>query len=577
MIGYVCKYTPVELLTALGAEPVRIQPACANFDLADACMHANVCSFAKAALEDIAVKDYEGIVLTTCCDSIRRLRDVLACRFPEKFLFMLDVPRVVSASSIRLFARDLKRLVAEFQAFSGNLLRRECLAELLVSQNPAASGSDRAPRAMAPRVGLLGARHDESLSRVIEDAGIQVGFDLTCVGGSRTVAATPEELGKLEGPEGLDEGALIDLYADRLLRQVPCLRMWDAGGREAFLGDHAGEVDGLVYHTVKFCDLYSYEYAHLHRRSNIPVLKIETDATSQSSGQIQTRVEAFGESLRAAKKADAAPPRRPHSRRAGACVLGIDSGSTSTNAAIVSASGELVASEVIRTGARAGESARAVLGQVLAKAGLERDDLGLIVATGYGRVSVDFADVAVTEISCHGKGAWFFDPDVRTILDIGGQDSKAIRLEDNGEVADFAMNDKCAAGTGRFLEAMARTLECDITELGALSLSSKHEVEISSMCTVFAESEVIGLIANDVDKADIAHGVHVSIAGRAFSLLRRVGLEPAYMMTGGVANNPGVVAELERLIGARLRICDNPAIVGAVGAAVCGLERLAKN
>lgn len=571
MIGYVCKYTPVELLTALGAEPVRIQPACANFDLADACMHANVCSFAKAALEDIAVKDYEGIVLTTCCDSIRRLHDVLASRYPEKFLFMLDVPRAVDASSTRLFARDLKRLVAEFRAFSGAALRRECLAELLVSQNATALGPVRSNRATAPCVGLLGARHDESLSRVIEDAGIAVGFDLTCVGGPRTVSATPEEL------EGLDDDALIDLCAERLLRQVPCLRMWDAGEREAFLGDHAGDVDGLVYHTVKFCDLYSYEYAYLHERSDIPVLKIETDATSQSSGQIRTRVEAFGESLHAARKVDAAPPRRLHARRAGSCVLGIDSGSTSTNAAILSASGELIASEVIRTGARAGDSARAVLGQVLAKAGLERDDLGLIVATGYGRVSVDFADETVTEISCHGKGAWFFDPDVRTILDIGGQDSKAIRLDDDGEVADFAMNDKCAAGTGRFLEAMARTLECDITELGALSLSSRHEVEISSMCTVFAESEVIGLIANDVDKADIAHGVHVSIAGRAFSLLRRVGLEPAYMMTGGVANNPGVVAELERLVGARLRICDNPAIVGAVGAAVCGLERLTKN
>lgn len=171
--------------------------------------------------------------------------------------------------------------------------------------------------------------------------------------------------------------------------------------------------------------------------------------------------------------------------------LGIDSGSTSTNAVILDENRQIKAFSVVRTGAKSSQSADAALADVLKKAGLDREDISLIVSTGYGRVSIPFADKNVTEISCHGKGAHLLFPDVHTILDIGGQDSKAIRLNDNGEVADFVMNDKCAAGTGRFLEMMARSLEISIDELGPVSLQSKENIEISSMCSVFAESEVI--------------------------------------------------------------------------------------
>ena len=254
-------------------------------------------------------------------------------------------------------------------------------------------------------------------------------------------------------------------------------------------------------------------------------------------------------------------------------ILGIDSGSTSTNAAILDEKKNLIAFSVVRTGAKSGESAQRILEEVLQKANLTREDLSAIISTGYGRVSIPFADANVTEISCHGRGAHYFDPTVRTILDIGGQDSKAIRLSDTGEVKDFVMNDKCAAGTGRFLEMMARTLELPIEELGPVSLQWTEEVEISSMCSLFAESEVISLIARNKEKADIAHGVHKAIAGRAYGLMRRVGLTPRYMMTGGVAKNPGVVKAVEEKLGERLIICPEPEIVGAVGAALWGLEQ----
>lgn len=255
-------------------------------------------------------------------------------------------------------------------------------------------------------------------------------------------------------------------------------------------------------------------------------------------------------------------------------VLGIDSGSTSTNAVIMDQNREIKAFSVVRTGAKSGESAERILNDVLEKAGMKREDLSWIVSTGYGRVSIPFADETVTEISCHGKGAHYFNPKIRTILDIGGQDSKAIKLDEKGEVIDFVMNDKCAAGTGRFLEAIARTLEVGIDELGPIALQSKEKITITSMCTVFAESEVISLIANNKEKADIADGICHAIAAKAFSLLKRVGLEEEFMMTGGVAKNPGVVHAVEEKIQSKLYICPEPEIVGAVGAALYALSKL---
>ena len=214
------------------------------------------------------------------------------------------------------------------------------------------------------------------------------------------------------------------------------------------------------------------------------------------------------------------------------------------------------------------------MGEILEKAGLKREDISWIVSTGYGWVSIDFADENVTEISCHGRGAHYFNPSVRTILDIGGQDSKAIHLNEAGEVTDFVMNDKCAAGTGRFLEMIARTLEIDVDELGPVALRSTEDIEITSMCSVFAESEVISLIANNKEKADIANGVCRAIAGKAYSLLKRVGMEETFMMTGGVAKNPGVVRAVEEKIQSRLYICPEPEIVGAAGAALYALDKM---
>ena len=264
------------------------------------------------------------------------------------------------------------------------------------------------------------------------------------------------------------------------------MRMEQASNRDELIRRCAGSVDGIIYHTVQFCDNYAYEYAWLKNWLDRPMLLLETDYTRQSSGQVRTRIEAFLESLTAERH-------RPEKQRRSdgtMYVMGIDSGSTSTNAVIMDQDRKIRAFSVVRTGAKSGVSADRVLKDVLEKAGLVREDISWIVSTGYGRVSIEFADENVTEISCHGKGAHYFNPEIRTILDIGGQDSKAIRLSETGEVKDFVMNDKCAAGTGRFLEMIARTLKVSLDELGTIALTSKEK--IGSELYICEEPEIVG-------------------------------------------------------------------------------------
>ena len=405
-------------------------------------------------------------------------------------------------------------------------------------------------------IGILGARANDSICEILEKRNANVAFDLTCTGLGRKLF--------------YDEKEPLREYARGLLGQFPCMRMEQAAGRDELIRRYADSVDGVIYHTVQFCDNYAYEYAWLKSWLKRPMLLLETDYTKQSYGQILTRIEAFLESI----GKDAIKPVKKMEGKNGMYVLGIDSGSTSTNAVIMDQDRNITAFSVVRTGAKSGESADKVLEEVLEKASLSREDIAWIVSTGYGRGSIPFADENVTEISCHGKGAHYFNPKIRTILDIGGQDSKAIRLSENGEVKDFVMNDKCAAGTGRFLEMIARTLEISLDEMGALALTSTENIEITSMCSVFAESEVISLIANNKEKNDIANGVCNAIANKAYGLLRRAGMEPDFMMTGGVAKNPGVVRAVERKLGADLYICQEPEIVGATGAALYALEQM---
>ncbi|MEW6573540.1 MAG: acyl-CoA dehydratase activase [Bacillota bacterium] len=252
-------------------------------------------------------------------------------------------------------------------------------------------------------------------------------------------------------------------------------------------------------------------------------------------------------------------------------VAGVDVGSLSTEAVVFSNNG-IAAYSILPTGANSRRAAERALVEALGTAGIQREQVDFVVATGYGRINVPFADRRVTEITCHGRGAVHVIPGARTIIDIGGQDSKVIRVGPRGEVEDFAMNDKCAAGTGRFLEVMARALETDLRGFNMLAEKGEKPAVVSSVCTVFAESEVVSLISQGTPREEIALGLCEAVADRVAALGHRVGLVEKVVMTGGVAKNTSVVAAVSRKLGVELAIPAEPQIVGALGAALIALE-----
>ncbi len=254
-------------------------------------------------------------------------------------------------------------------------------------------------------------------------------------------------------------------------------------------------------------------------------------------------------------------------------VAGIDIGSLTAEVVLMD-QGKILHSVILPTGANSKVAAEKAMEEALKAAGFNRSDLEYVVATGYGRVSVDFANKKITEITCHGRGAHYLNPSVRTVIDIGGQDSKVILVNDKGRALDFTMNDKCAAGTGRFLEVMAQALEVELGQLAELSSRAKNAVSISSMCTVFAESEVVSLIAQGLPSEDIARGLHQSIADRTSGMVHRVGLTEPVMITGGVAKNGAVVQALNEKLKTKIIVPPEPQIAGALGAAMLAQEEL---
>lgn len=252
-------------------------------------------------------------------------------------------------------------------------------------------------------------------------------------------------------------------------------------------------------------------------------------------------------------------------------VIGLDIGSRATKGVLLF-DGELYSS-IVPSGVSSQQTAEETTNALLQTAGKSIDEISYLVATGYGRVALDVQSVpsqVVTEISCHAMGAHYLNPETHTVIDIGGQDSKVIKVNpDDGKVIEFLMNDKCAAGTGRFLEKVAQMLELDLDELGEFAARSKKPAQISSQCVVFAESEVVSLKARGETKENIAAGIHLATARRVSNLLKRVGLEPVILFTGGVSNNRGMMIALEKVLGVKLgdsRL--DPTLAGAFGAAV---------
>lgn len=254
---------------------------------------------------------------------------------------------------------------------------------------------------------------------------------------------------------------------------------------------------------------------------------------------------------------------------------GIDLGSTMTKVVIVNESEKLLAYVVQHTGAEHRRLANRVMEEALHQVGVTIDDITYIIATGYGRINVPFADKQITELTCHARGVAHFFPNVRLAIDIGGQDAKGMKVK-NGKLIDFVMSDKCAAGTGRYLEVVAQTMGLTLEDLGPISLKSTHRVSITSICTIFAQQEVSNHLSAGVPLEDVVSGLHDAIAGRVARMARRLKVEPDVVFTGGVAKNIGVVKALEENLGCPVLIPSEPLLSGAIGAALLAGETVKK-
>ncbi len=255
---------------------------------------------------------------------------------------------------------------------------------------------------------------------------------------------------------------------------------------------------------------------------------------------------------------------------------GIDVGSTQTKSVIVNDKLEIVARSLIDTGANVTKAGERGFTDALKASGIRREEVAYVVGTGYGRYKVTFGDTQITEISCHAKGASYLFPATRTVIDMGGQDAKGIKVGEGGDVKDFVMNDKCAAGTGRFLAQAAEALGLPLDDIGEISLKAKNPVRLTTVCTVFVESDIISYLAQGKKIEDILGGVHSAIAARTISLVRRVGIEAEVTFTGGVSRNTGMVRALEDKLGMKLNVSPDSHFVGALGASLFALERAMK-
>lgn len=543
MIRYICKYTPLELFRSFGQEPEIFNTMLPDSDAADDLTHRNMCGFSRALLADRIVNSTDILVLTDCCDSIRRAADVLESAGQK--IMRIALPHRQDEKGQKLYKAELLRIVRQLEELTETQFHPEKFRSVF-SRNEQFSGS---------YIAVLGARIGNEILNEIQSASPYPVRNQTCIGNRR-----------LGTPIGNNLDQLMDWYAHELLSQPACMRMTDIASRRSLTEDP--DLRGVIYNTVAFCDFYGFEYAILRGNLHVPLLKIETDYTIQGIGQLQTRLQAFFENVKPTRKMN----HTDKNQRTSDYYVGIDSGSTTTNAVIMDNRKKILASSTIPTGVQIMESANRALAEALLKADINRKQISRTVTTGYGRAGISFREKEVTEITCHAKGAFFLNPAVRTVIDIGGQDSKIIRLDEIGNVCDFMMNDKCAAGTGRFLELMSQSLGLTMEEMGTRGIEIKEDIVISSMCSVFAQSEVVSLIASGKRVEDIIHGLNRSIATKVLSLAGRKVLEREWMMTGGVARNVGVVNAIEEKLGGKVIVPDEPEICGAIGAALIAID-----
>jgi predicted CoA-substrate-specific enzyme activase len=533
-IYYVCKYTPLEIIKAFGYNCKKFTCEYSNFDCAESCTHPNMCGWGKSFLEEIMQKNIKKLILVNCCDVCVRIFDILKEQNNMDFLFLFNLPHKNDNLSVNLIKSEIQRLISELEKFSS--FEYKTILENL----------DKTPDKQQEHILLIGAHTSENLLNIIKDKSPYPVYDYTC-GSYRQLNFN-----------NIDENNFLDEYASKLLNQKhPCSRMQFSDKNPI-----SDMTKGIIYNNIKFCDYWGIKQRKM-KEFNIPILNIETDYTTKSTGQILTRIDAFFENLK---------PQKIQVKNTHKYFVGIDIGSTSTKAVMLDKDKNIIASTIIDTGFGASNAANTALNIILKQSNIKTNEINSIITTGYGRNSTELTNKSITEISCHAKGAYYLCPTSRTIIDIGGQDLKVICIDEFGNVKNFVMNDKCAAGTGRFLEVMAKTLKMDINEMSKLGNNCKNEIEISSMCTVFAESEVVSLISNNTSQNDIIYGLNMSVASKIYSLTKRLNCEKDFIMTGGVSKNIGVVNAIQTKLNCKLYTSKNSQLCGSIGAALFGID-----
>jgi len=489
---------------------------------------------------------------------MKKLYSALLPHVGKEKLFVLDFPKNKDERAVKFYAEELKRL--------SSWCHCEAIAEAIpITQLH--KGDCHAPSGLAMtslKIGIIGSNvADAPFEKVFPRFGAEKVFLNHCLDKCRMDEAFLARL----SAEKLSFEEIARYYVERSC----CPRMNDETYKKAMVERIKEEsLKGVIVNTLKFCDFYPFDQMYIRKElgESFPVLNVEHDLMSKDEGQIMTRLEAFLESI----KKKGMGSRGQGQKKNGRYFVGIDSGSHATKLVMVDKDCKVLADEILSTGTSVKEAAGKGFESILKKAGVSKDDVSLIIATGYGRNSIDFANESVTEITCHALGAHSILKGGGTLIDIGGQDSKAIKINKDGGVIKFVMNDKCAAGTGRFLEVIADRLEMDLEEFARLAIKAKEGVSVSSMCSVFAESEVISLIAAGNTREEISKGIHESIASRTSSLIKRVDGEPPYYMSGGVAKNMAMVKELSESLGENVKVIENPQTVGALGAAIHGVR-----
>ncbi len=571
-IPFFCSFIPVELLTACGHEVVDISLfENEQYGLEYSCsLHDNICSYAKYLFSKIVDGEnkFNFVVVPKVCDAMKHLHSSL-CFSGKIESFILDVPGRAGDQSAKYLSTQylalLKRIAPDFD-YAG-------LRKILHSpENTRAVSTrylDREETDLRPvKIGVAGSSYSPALFRdILKKYNAGSIFLRHCGHG---VVPSGEKHFPQTG--SLEEDLLA--LARNSLQNTICPRS-DTGGMTDYIVAEIKKqrLCGLIVTTLKFCDFYAFELEALKNNlpADFPCLYLENDLSVNSDEQNVTRIEAFMEKIISVKSitktrdAQAAAPADLYS-------VGLDIGSTTTKGIMLKNGREILACIIIPTSINMKDSAEVACGKLMEQSSIPEEKIFRTIYTGYGRTA--FPDKEqTTEITCHAVGVNYLSPHAGTIIDIGGQDSKAIRIDEQGAVLRFAMNDKCAAGTGRFLESMVSRMNITFTEFSALSLAAAQPTPISSMCSVFAESEVVSLMTKGIPVGSIARGLNFAIAERVCSLVRKIQGEAPFILTGGLSLNTGFVGELENSLRCRVTIFPQAQLAGAIGAAVIGSRR----